>query len=71
MYKDKIEIVPLIADVQNFARMNEIMNEYKPYAVYHAAAHKHVPLMEYNPPEAFRNNVLGTRNTALAAKNQE
>ena len=48
--------------------MNEIMNEYKPYAVYHAAAHKHVPLMEYNPPEAFRNNVLGTRNTALAAK---
>ncbi|MBK3946985.1 polysaccharide biosynthesis protein, partial [Staphylococcus haemolyticus] len=68
MYKDKIEIVPLIADVQNFARMNEIMNEYKPYAVYHAAAHKHVPLMEYNPPEAFRNNVLGTRNTALAAK---
>jgi FlaA1/EpsC-like NDP-sugar epimerase len=68
MYKDKIEIVPLIADVQNSTRMSEIMNEYKPYAVYHAAAHKHVPLMEYNPPEAFRNNVLGTRNTAYAAK---
>ncbi|MFP3339401.1 polysaccharide biosynthesis protein, partial [Micrococcus sp. SIMBA_131] len=49
MYKDKIEIVPLIADVQNSTRMSEIMNEYKPYAVYHAAAHKHVPLMEYNP----------------------
>lgn len=68
MYKDKIEIIPLIADVQNSTRMSEIMNEYKPYAVYHAAAHKHVPLMEYNPPEAFRNNVLGTRNTAYAAK---
>lgn len=68
MYKDKIEIIPLIADVQNSTRMSEIMNEYKPYAVYHAAAHKHVPLMEYNPSEAFRNNVLGTRNTAYAAK---
>lgn len=44
------------------------MNRYKPYAVYHAAAHKHVPLMEYNPIEAFRNNVLGTRNVAIAAK---
>ena len=44
------------------------MHTYKPYAVYHAAAHKHVPLMEYNPIEAFRNNVLGTRNTAVAAK---
>ncbi|RIO62141.1 polysaccharide biosynthesis protein [Staphylococcus haemolyticus] len=68
IYKDKIEIIPIIADVQNAARMEEIMNTYKPYAVYHAAAHKHVPLMEYNPIEAFKNNVLGTRNTAVAAK---
>ncbi|WP_415425143.1 polysaccharide biosynthesis protein [Staphylococcus borealis] len=68
LYKDKIELIPIIADVQNAARMEEIMNTYKPYAVYHAAAHKHVPLMEYNPIEAFRNNVLGTRNTAVAAK---
>ena len=37
------------------------MDEFKPYAVYHAAAHKHVPLMEYNPVEAFKNNVLGTK----------
>lgn len=68
LYKDKIELIPIIADVQNAARMEEIMNTYKPYAVYHAAAHKHVPLMEYNPIEAFKNNVLGTRNTAVAAK---
>ena len=71
IYKDRIEIIPLIADVQNSERIQEIMNTYKPYAVYHAAAHKHVPLMEYNPPEAFRNNVLGTRNVATAAKNVE
>lgn len=44
------------------------MNHYKPYAVYHAAAHKHVPMMEYNPQEALRNNILGTKNTAEAAK---
>ncbi|AVH46202.1 polysaccharide biosynthesis protein [Staphylococcus haemolyticus] len=69
IYKDKIEIIPIIADVQNGERIQEVMNEYKPYAVYHAAAHKHVPLMEYNPIEAFRNNVLGTRNVATAAKN--
>lgn len=71
IYKDKIEIIPIIADVQNGERIQEIMNKYKPYAVYHAAAHKHVPLMEYNPIEAFRNNVLGTRNVATAAKNAE
>ncbi len=51
--------------------MFEIMEMYKPYAVYHAAAHKHVPLMEDNPEEAVRNNILGTKNTAEAAKNAE
>lgn len=71
MYKDKIDIIPVIADVQNGERMKEVIEQYKPYAVYHAAAHKHVPLMEYNPMEAYRNNVLGTKNTALAAKNAE
>ncbi|MCH4381996.1 polysaccharide biosynthesis protein [Staphylococcus haemolyticus] len=69
MYKDNIEIIPIIADVQNGARIQEVMDMYTPYAVYHAAAHKHVPLMEYNPIEAFKNNVLGTRNVATAAKN--
>lgn len=68
IYKEQIEVVPIIADVQDKERMKEIMQIYKPYAVYHAAAHKHVPLMEYNPEEAIKNNILGTRNTAEAAK---
>ncbi|MDK9873126.1 polysaccharide biosynthesis protein [Staphylococcus sp. IPLA37011] len=67
-FGDKIEVVPIIADVQNMERIQEVMNMYKPYAVYHAAAHKHVPLMEYNPLEAVKNNILGTKNTAEAAK---
>ncbi|MEB7768268.1 polysaccharide biosynthesis protein [Mammaliicoccus sciuri] len=68
LYKEEIEIIPIIADVQDKARIIEVMQTYKPYVVYHAAAHKHVPLMEYNPQEAIKNNVLGTRNTAEAAK---
>lgn len=68
IYKEQIEVVPIIADVQDKERMKKIMQDYKPYVVYHAAAHKHVPLMEYNPQEAIKNNVLGTRNTAEAAK---
>lgn len=68
---DKIEFIPVIADVQDKERLLEIMNKYKPYAVYHAAAHKHVPLMEYNPIEAVKNNILGTRNTAESAKAAE
>lgn len=68
LYKEKIEVVPIIADVQDKERMKEVMQSYKPYVVYHAAAHKHVPLMEYNPQEAIKNNILGTRNTAEAAK---
>ena len=68
LYKKGIEVIPIIADVQDKERMKEVMQAYKPYVVYHAAAHKHVPLMEYNPQEAIKNNVLGTRNTAEAAK---
>lgn len=67
-YGRNIEFEPVIADVQNRERLFEVMNHYKPYAVYHAAAHKHVPMMEYNPQEALRNNILGTKNTAEAAK---
>nr|WP_245339626.1 nucleoside-diphosphate sugar epimerase/dehydratase [Staphylococcus sp. GDX8P102P-2] len=70
-YGNKVEFVPIIADVQSKTRIIEVMNEFKPYAVYHAAAHKHVPLMEYNPYEAIRNNILGTKNTAEAAKEAE
>lgn len=65
---DTIEFIPVIADVQDKQRLLEIMQKYKPYAVYHAAAHKHVPLMEYNPIEAVKNNILGTKNTAESAK---
>lgn len=68
LYYEEIEIIPIIADVQDNERIKEVMQIYKPYVVYHAAAHKHVPLMEYNPQEAIKNNVLGTRNTAEAAK---
>lgn len=71
LYKNTIEIIPVIADVQNKARLQELMMKYRPYVVYHAAAHKHVPLMEANPFEAMRNNILGTRNTAEAAINAE
>lgn len=62
-----VEIIPIIADVQDRERMFEQMQKYKPDIVYHAAAHKHVPLMEYNPTEAIKNNVIGTKNTAEAA----
>ncbi|PTK29748.1 polysaccharide biosynthesis protein [Staphylococcus hominis] len=68
LYKDKIEIIPVIADVQDAKRIQKVIDTYQPYAIYHAAAHKHVPLMEYNSSEAFKNNVLGTRNVATAAK---
>ncbi|MGH2317006.1 polysaccharide biosynthesis protein [Planococcus sp. SE5232] len=61
------EIIPIIADVQDRERILEIMKTYKPDVVYHAAAHKHVPLMEGNPMEAVKNNVYGTKNVAEAA----
>ncbi|MEH7521656.1 nucleoside-diphosphate sugar epimerase/dehydratase [Bacillus sp. JJ1503] len=66
-YGRSIEIIPVIGDVQDRTRMFEIMEEFSPDVVYHAAAHKHVPLMEYNPREAVKNNILGTKNVAEAA----
>lgn len=66
-YKTEIEIVPLIADIQDRKRVFEIVEQYKPDVIYHAAAHKHVPLMEYNPREAVKNNIFGTKNVAEAA----
>ncbi|MDG5471359.1 nucleoside-diphosphate sugar epimerase/dehydratase [Jeotgalibacillus sp. ET6] len=62
-----IEIIPIIADVQHRERIFEVVEEYKPSVIYHAAAHKHVPLMEYNPSEAVKNNIYGTKNIAEAA----
>ena len=67
-YKGEIEIIPIIADIQDRNRLFEVMEEYIPDRVYHAAAHKHVPMMEYNPREAVKNNIYGTKNMAEAAK---
>ena len=53
-YHNKFEIIPIIADIQDRKRIFEVMEKYRPQVVYHAAAHKHVPLMEYNPKEAVK-----------------
>lgn len=63
----ELDLVTLIGSVRNTHRINSIMEEYRPEVVYHAAAHKHVPLMEDSPNEAIKNNVLGTYKTATAA----
>jgi FlaA1/EpsC-like NDP-sugar epimerase len=65
--KNNFEIVPVIADVQDRKRIFEVIEKYQPDIIYHAAAHKHVPLMEYNPKESVKNNVIGTKNVAEAA----
>lgn len=62
-----IEFLTEIADLQDAKKMMAVMNKYQPHVVYHAAAHKHVPLMERNPEEAVKNNILGTKNVAEAA----
>jgi FlaA1/EpsC-like NDP-sugar epimerase len=59
-----LEAVPIIGDIRDRERMRLIFQRYRPYAVFHAAAHKHVPLMEENVAEAITNNVLGTKNIA-------
>lgn len=63
----QIRKVSIIADVRDEERINGIMDYFHPNVVFHAAAHKHVPLMEYQPMEAVRNNVLGTKVVAEAA----
>lgn len=63
----ELNLVVLIASVRNTARMNAIFAKYRPNLVYHAAAHKHVPLMEVSPHEAIKNNVFGTWKTVMAA----
>jgi FlaA1/EpsC-like NDP-sugar epimerase len=64
--KDAV-LVPLLASVQDTERMREIMDTWRPDTVYHAAAYKHVPLVEHNPAEGVKNNVIGTLRTAQAA----
>jgi nucleoside-diphosphate-sugar epimerase len=65
--KSVTEIVPLLASVCDEVRMQEIMDTWHPHTVYHAAAYKHVPLVEHNPAEGVHNNVWGTRVCAEAA----
>lgn len=63
----KLDMVVLIGSVRNTNRLDSLFRQYRPDIVYHAAAHKHVPLMEDSPNEAIKNNVLGTYKTAKAA----
>lgn len=67
-WKGDIKISPVIADVRFRERMLTLFREYRPQIVFHAAAHKHVPLMEANPVEAITNNIFGTRNVVEAAR---
>ena len=67
-YGDSLKLTVLIASVRDRARMEAIFREYRPQIVFHAAAHKHVPLMENNAPEAVKNNIFGTKNTADMAE---
>ena len=63
-------LVPLLASVRDEDRMREIMHTWKPHTVYHAAAYKHVPMVEHNPAEGLKNNVMGTWTTAKVAAEQ-
>jgi FlaA1/EpsC-like NDP-sugar epimerase len=62
-----LDLQPVIADVRNVSRLGQIVARYRPDVIFHAAAHKHVPLMEINAVEAVTNNILGTRNVVAAA----
>ena len=66
-YGDKLNLVTLIGSVRDSRRLDMIFDKYRPNIVYHAAAHKHVPLMEASPNEAIKNNVIGTYKTAYMA----
>ena len=66
-YKGKVDFVIRIGSVQDPKRLREVMHEFQPSVLFHAAAHKHVPLMETNPMEAIKNNVIGTFNMATLA----
>ncbi len=66
-YKDSLNVIALIGSVRNVSRVNRVLEKYRPEIIFHAAAHKHVPLMEESPNEAIKNNVFGTYNVARAA----
>src|SRR5690606_26028337 len=60
----QVKVLPFVADINNHARIEAICRAHKPNIVFHAAAYKHVPLMETNPAEAIRCNILGTKTLA-------
>ncbi len=66
IYPD-LELAPVIADVKDVKRINRLFADMRPQVVFHAAAHKHVPLMEAQPIEAVNNNIFGTKTVAEAA----
>ena len=67
-YEDRLDLVTLIASVRDYKKMEQIFSEYRPQVVFHAAAHKHVPLMEVSPAEAVKNNIFGTWNMVTLAE---
>jgi FlaA1/EpsC-like NDP-sugar epimerase len=66
-----LPVHPIVADIRNLDRLSNVIAHFQPQLIFHAAAHKHVPLMEINIEEAITNNVIGTRNVAEAALNSE
>lgn len=67
-YEDSLDLVTLIASVRDYDKMEQIFRDYRPQLVFHAAAHKHVPLMETSPAEAVKNNIFGTWNMVTLAE---
>ena len=67
----ELEIFPVIADIRDMTRMERVTSRYQPEIIFHAAAYKHVPLMEANPEEVVLNNIMGTRNLLRAAERQK
>ncbi len=67
-FNDKLDLVVEIASIRDAEKVDDLFFDYKPDIVFHAAAHKHVPLMEHNPEEAIKNNVFGTLNVVNAAQ---
>ncbi len=67
-YEDRLNLVTLIASIRDYNKMEKIFEEYRPQIVFHAAAHKHVPLMEVSPSEAVKNNIFGTLNMVKLAE---
>lgn len=64
---ERTELIPLLADVKDELRMREVLQTWQPHTIYHAAAYKHVPLVEHNPAQGVLNNVFGTLNMATLA----